>query len=169
MRRDIETAQTHVPARPCRAALRTGLVAGTLASLASTLALMLVGRRETGSYSASTNATSHWVWDRAAFRVYSPTMRHTALGYLIHHGMSTFWAVLYAGVHGNRAGARSLPALLAGAGAAAATACAVDYTITPRRLTPGFEQHLSKSAMALVYAAFALGLAAGCRHANRRR
>lgn len=35
----------------------------------------------------------------------------------------------------------------------------VDYTITPRRLTPGFGKRLPASALVVVYAAFALGLA----------
>jgi hypothetical protein len=52
---------------------------------------------------------------------------------------------------------------------ASAIACAVDYTSTPKRLTPGFEHHLSKGSMGLVYACFALGLAAGCLLANRGR
>jgi hypothetical protein len=34
----------------------------------------------------------------------------------------------------------------------------VDYHVVPRRLTPGFEMRVSKSALALVYAALALGL-----------
>ena len=160
-------ARFRQPAHPFGAALRTGLVAGALASVSSTLALALAGRREAGSYAAPTNATSHWVWDREALRVYRPTVRHTVLGYLIHHATSTFWAVLYAWAHGNRPHARSVPAALAGAGVAAATACAVDYTITPKRLTPGFEEHLSKPAMTWVYAAFGIGLAFGGLLANR--
>jgi hypothetical protein len=156
------TARTAVPS-----VLRIGLASGALASLASTAALMLCGRRETGSYSAATNATSHWVWDRSAFAIYRPTLRHTALGYAIHHAMSTFWALLYARFFGARPSARSLPATLAAAGIASAAACAVDYTVTPKRLTPGFEHHLSRPAMAIVYATFALGLAAGCIAARR--
>jgi hypothetical protein len=83
--------------------------------------------------------------------------------------LATFWAVLYAWLHANRHPAQSTPAALASAAAAAATACAVDYTITPERLTPGFEHHLSKSSMVVVYAMFALGLAAGCAVVHRGR
>ena len=157
------------PAHPFRAALRTGLVAGAFASVASSVVEMMRGKRETGRCVAPTNATSHWVWDRSALHVYAPTLRHTALGYAIHHAMSTFWAVLYAWAHGNRPRARSVPSQLAGSAVAAVVACTVDYTITPRRLTPGFEVHLSRPAMALVYAAFALGLAVGCLQAARGR
>jgi hypothetical protein len=150
-------------------ALRTGLIAGTFASIASTAALMLCGRREAGSAVAPTNATSHWLWGPQAFAVYRPTLRHTGLGYATHHASAIFWAVLYAWLHAERRPAQSVPAALASAGAATAVACAVDYTITPRRLTPGFEHHLSKGSMAVVYGFFAVGLAAGCLLAQRRR
>jgi hypothetical protein len=149
--------------------MRTGLIAGGAASLVSTLVLVWRVQREVGSYSAPTNATSHWLWRDEAFGVHVPTWRHTAIGYAIHHGTATFWAVLYAWLHGNRPAARTLPAALTGAAVASAVACTVDYTLTPKRLTPGFEHHLSKTSMALVYAGFALGLAAGCLAANRGR
>jgi hypothetical protein len=150
-----------------RSALRTGLIAGAFASVASTIALSVCGRYEAGSSSAPTNAISHWVWDRKALFQRSPSLRHTLLGYVIHHGSATFWAVLYAWLHANRRPAQSVPAALSGAGVAAATACAVDYLATPRRLKPGFEHHLSRTAMVAVYASFALGLALGCAVANR--
>jgi len=149
-------------------ALRTGFIAGAAASALSTMALALTGKREVGSYSASTNATSHWLWRDGALRVHSPTWRHTAAGYAIHHLTSTFWAVLYAWIYGNRPAARTFPAALKGAAVASAVACTVDYTLTPKRLTPGFEHHLSRGSMTLVYAGFALGLAVGCLAANRR-
>ncbi|RZI74972.1 MAG: hypothetical protein EOP80_09660 [Variovorax sp.] len=148
---------------------RTGLIAGAAASVCSTLVLLWRGQREVGSRSAPTNATSHWLWREEAFRVHVPTWRHTATGYAIHHLTATFWAVLYAWLYGNRPSARSVPAALTGAAAASAVACAVDYTLTPKRFTPGFEHHLSKSSMVLVYAGFALGLAVGCLAANRGR
>ena len=151
-----------------RAALRTGLIAGATASVVSTLALALAGRRETGSAAAPTNAISHWLWRGEAFAVDRPTLRHTAVGYAIHHLSSTFWAVLYAWLHGNRREAQTVPKAVAGATVAAALACLVDYKATPKRLTPGFEHRLSTGAMALVYGAFAVGLAAGCLAANKR-
>ena len=45
------------------------------------------------------------------------------------------------------------------AASVAALAAAVDYTITPKRFTPGWELVLSKGAMAVVYAAMAAGFA----------
>jgi len=148
--------------------LRIGLIAGTLASIASTAGLMLCGRREAGSMVAPTNATSHWLWGDQAFEVYRPTLKHTGLGYATHHASAIFWALIYAWLHASRHPAQSAPAALTSAGAATALACAVDYTITPRRLTPGFEHHLSKRSMGVVYGLFAVGLAAGCLLAQRR-
>jgi hypothetical protein len=156
------------PEAALRAALRTGLIAGAMASVASTLALALAGRRETGSAVAPTNAISHWLWRGEAYAVDGPTLRHTVVGYAIHHLSSTFWAVLYAWLHGNRREAQTVPIAMAGATVAAALACAVDYKATPQRLTPGFEHRLSTGAIALVYGAFAIGLAAGCLAANKR-
>jgi hypothetical protein len=43
----------------------------------------------------------------------------------------------------------------------AAIACFVGYRLTPKRFTPGFEHEISREAMAGVYVAMALGLAAG--------
>jgi hypothetical protein len=45
--------------------------------------------------------------------------------------------------------------------AAAGVACFVDYQLTPKRFTPGFEHRLAKPEMANVYACFALGLMVG--------
>jgi hypothetical protein len=151
-----------------RSALRTGLIAGAGASVLSTAALMLAGRHETGSAVAPTNATSHWLWGKESLAADRATLRHTALGYLTHHLAATFWATLYAWLYGNRPIAQSIPAALAGATAAAAFSCVVDYTVTPERLRPGFEHRLSKPAMSAMYLAFAIGLAAGCLFANRR-
>lgn len=150
-------------------ALRTGLIAGTGASVLSTAALMLAGRRETGSMVAPTNATSHWLWGEEALAADRPSLRHTALGYLTHHLAATFWATLYAWLFGNRERAQAVSSALAGATAASAIFCAVDYTVTPERLRPGFEHRLSKGAMAVMYGAFAIGMAAGCLLANRGR
>jgi hypothetical protein len=147
--------------------MRTGLIAGAFASVTSSIALAVCGRHEAGSSVAPTNAISHWVWDRKALFRKSPSLRYTVLGYAIHHASATFWAVLYAWLHANRRPAQSVPAALSSAGIAAATACAVDYLATPRRLTPGFEHHLSKASLAAVYASFAVGLALGCAVANR--
>jgi hypothetical protein len=139
-------------------ALEDGAVSGSVASLVSTVALAARGRTENGSAAAPTNAISHWLWGDRAYRKNRPTARHTAVGYVIHHAASIFWGVLYERFH-------SRP--MRDAALASALACFVDYRLTPRRLTPGFEQRLSKRSLLLVYAAFALGLSAGTRLTRR--
>jgi hypothetical protein len=142
-------------------ALREGAFAGSLASLLSTVALVLAGRQENGHAAAPVNAISQWFWDHPALREDRPSLRHTLAGYLVHHGASVFWGTLHARAWGCRPQAKQPAPALAGAAAAAALACFVDYQLTPQRLTPGFEHRLSSRAMFAVYACFALGLAIG--------
>ena len=61
----------------------------------------------------------------------------------------------------SRRRAPTLTRLAAESAATSALACTVDYTITPKRLTPGYELRLSKPSMAAVYVAFAAGLFVG--------
>jgi hypothetical protein len=123
--------------------------------------LAQAGRRENRSAAAPVNATSQWVWGNPALREDGANARNTLVGYLIHHGASIFWGVLHARVWGMRREAKRLRPALAGAGAAATIAYLVDYRLTPRRLTPGFEHRLSTAARVAVYGCFALGLALG--------
>lgn len=55
----------------------------------------------------------------------------------------------------------------------AAVANLADFKLTPKRFAPGFERHLSRSSLAIVYSAFGLGLAAAAgwrelRNRNRK-
>jgi hypothetical protein len=45
----------------------------------------------------------------------------------------------------------------------------VDYRLTPSRLRPGFEKHVSTPSMFVVYGAFAFGLAAASILRDRKR
>ena len=144
---------------PWISALREGVVSGTSASVFSTLALAIAGRKQAGSWTAPTNSTSHWIWGWPALHVDRATWRHTATGYAIHHSAAVFWAVLHArSTQSVAATYRPGPAVAAGL-AAAAIACVADFRATPQRLTPGFEHRLSRPALALVYGAFGLGMA----------
>ena len=134
------------------------LTAGAIASLLSTIVLALAGRREAGSPYAPTNAISHWLWGRPALSQAAPSWRHTALGYLIHHGSALMWAWLYARWQQRRQDQALLP-LLGTAAAVSALAGLVHFQVAPERLHPGFEHRLSTPALFAVYAAFGLGLA----------
>lgn len=145
-------------------------LSGSLAAMASAGVLALAGARQTPSAAAPMNATSQWVWgQREALEADQPDARHTVLGYVTHHLAATFWAVLLARAVRERSDMREpLPALAAGA-ATSAIAAAVDFKLTPERLTPGFQHRVSKPALVAAYAVFALGLAAGTVAARRMR
>jgi hypothetical protein len=146
---------------PWNAALREGAVAGTLASLLSTVVLVVAGRRQAGSAVAPTNAVSHWLWGDESLRAQEPSLRHTLAGYLTHHAASIFWAALYSRLYGHREEAKSVPQAIAGALATSAVACVVDYQLVPKRLTPGFEHRVSTGALVATYGALAAGFALG--------
>lgn len=134
------------------------LASGSCASALSTIALACSGHLECGRAFAPVNAVSHWIWGDRAIHADRPAWRHTAVGYVIHHAMSVFWAAFYEGwVHGAPSRRRPGPAIAAGL-AVAAAACFVDLKLTPRRLTPGFERRLSPLSLAFVYLAFGLAL-----------
>ena len=148
-------------------AFRRGLVCGATSSVLATAALALRGSRQAGSAYAPTNAVSHWIYGDEALREHTPTLRHTVPGYLIHHGSATFWSVLFERVCGPLLDRKEPATTLGVATAASAVACFVDYRLTPRRLQPGFEQHLSRPALAVVYGAFGAGLALGAMLSRR--
>lgn len=150
-------------------ALRRGIAGGSVASLASAVALIAGGRIcGCGPY-APLNAPSQWVWGKTALAAYEPSWRHTFVGCMVHHFSSVFWGTAHARWLSPRAQPPSLLGAMAGASATAALACAVDYTLTPPRFRPGFEQHLSRPVLAGVYAALAVGLTASALTWHRRR
>jgi len=144
---------------PWKTAWRRGLVGGAGASLVSTAIMSVLGQRS--SAWAPTNAVSHWIWGDQAFRQHAPSTRYTLPGYLIHHGCSVFWSVIFERLCGELLDRRQPPLTLGVAAGGAAVACFVDYQCTPRRLQPGYEAHLSRPSLAVVYAGFGLGLALG--------
>jgi hypothetical protein len=144
------------------------VVSGSSASLASAATLMACSKLHEGSAAGGLNGPSQWLWGEAEACTRDATLRHTAAGYAIHHATSIFWAVLHESVFGRR---RGKPAIqhCAEAAVSAATAYVVDYHLTPRRLRPGFEKHVSPGGMVAVYAAFAAGLAIAAVARDRRR
>lgn len=149
-----------------RAALARALVSGTIASALSAAALAACGRVANGAAAGPLNGPSQWVWgERAAYRRRA-TLRHTLVGYVIHHLMSIFWATLHERL-APRHRSHSPAERVLTAAATAAVAWFVDYHLTPRRLRPGFEKQLGGKSLFVVYTAFALGLAAAARGGDR--
>ncbi len=135
-------------------------MSGTVASVASSLALGLLARAEGKGALQPVNATSHWLNGDGAASFAGADARHTAVGYATHHAATVFWAVLFEALNGRR---RPLAtgAAVRNAVVTSVVAVAVDYGATPKRFTPGWEFVLSKRAMAAAYAAMAAGLAVG--------
>ncbi|HSN33231.1 MAG TPA: hypothetical protein VLU41_11150 [Ideonella sp.] len=148
-----------------RSLLARTAASGSAASVLSIATLAARGRRDDASAWAPLNAPSHWLFGRRALRQDGASWRYSASGLVTHHLASLFWAWFYERLLGRRAG---LAGRVAGAALVTGTAALVDLTVVPARLTPGFEHRLSARSLALVYAAFALGLAAGSIALARR-
>jgi hypothetical protein len=139
-------------------ALKRALVSGSAASLLSGATLVFLGRQRIGSAAAPINAISHWYHGERAARRDRPSIKYTLAGYLTHHVASIFWAIVLERAIPPQL--RRTPAAAVASGAVLATfAAAVDYTITPKRFTPGYEKRLPVTSLIWVYGAFALGLA----------
>jgi hypothetical protein len=135
------------------------LMSGTAASLTSAAALMAGSKIRDGSWAGGLNGPSQWLWGESEAYTRRATFQHTAVGYVIHHSTSIFWAVLHETVFGGSRKKKPVLQHCTEAIASAATAYVVDYHMTPRRLRPGFEKHVSSTGMVATYAAFAAGLA----------
>jgi hypothetical protein len=140
--------------------VRSAVITGTVASLTSTVALVLVARLEGKAALQPLNATSHWLHGRKAADFRGVDLSRTATGYATHHAATIFWALFFARWMAVRRPDGTLP-LVKDAVLMAAIAAAVDYGATPKRFTPGWELVLSKQAMAAIYLAMAAGFVAG--------
>jgi hypothetical protein len=154
--------------RPSRTALRDGAITGSVASVVSSVALAALSRIETGHPLAAVNATSHWLWSGESFRQNGPSIRHTVVGYAIHHVASMFWGVVAERLFAEST-CRPATRVLRNAALTTAAASVGDYLVVPKRFTPGVEARLSPKAVALFYLAFAAGLAAGMTYVRVRK
>ena len=154
-----------------RRGVRNALISGSVAGTLSTFALMLCGRAEIDDPVAPLNGPSQWIFGTPAAYRRGWQRPFTPWGVIIHHGMSFLWAGIFEAMRKAKA---PHAATAAAAGGTAALACFVDYRCTPERFTPGFHRVLSKTALAVVYVAFAAGLfvgaagTEGARSADRR-
>lgn len=144
--------------------LTNTLYTAGVATLATTAASALIGRRETGHAAVPLNATSHIVWGDEAGAYDRPDLAHTAVGATLNAGAMVAWAAVAEGLLGRWARRGGLLRAAAGGVAVSALAYVVDYHVVPRRLTPGFELRLSADGMALMYLSLAGAIAAGLAH-----
>jgi len=146
----------------------SAIVSGTAASLAMMVALALLAKKEQKGALQPLNSTSHWLHGEEAGFFRSMDLSHTAVGFGTHHLSALFWAVIFQTWLANRRKATVL-LIVRDAALMSAIAAAVDYGITPKRVTPGWEEVLSKRSIGITYAVMALGLAAGALLAREWR
>ena len=138
------------------------LISGAAGGLLSHVAAAAASRRERGKSDLAMHAVSHIAWGDAPE---SHTGRHAyneAIGTALHHGASIFWASFFEALYGPAA-ERSTRSALVGGVTIAAAAYVTDYHVVSDRFKPGFEAHLSNASLFSIYAALAIGLAAGAR------
>ena len=149
---------------------RAALASGSVAAAVSSTALVILAVSTGKSAAQPFNATSHWLHGAGAARSRRFDLARTGVGYATHHAATIFWATFFEAWASARPVTR-MGEVVTRALAVSALAATVDYTITPKRLTPGWEYVLSKRAMALVYVAMAAGFAGTAlrRHADGAR
>jgi hypothetical protein len=145
--------------------LTRALVTGTVAGLASAAALALLARAQGKGALRPINATSHWLHGDKAARHGGLDAAHTLTGFATHCASAVFWALPFEFWRARRHPA-STGALLRGACMTSAAAAAIDYSITPKRFTPGWELVLGKRSLAASYGVLALGLLCGTKLAR---
>ena len=136
--------------------IRRTMMSGAIGSAASAVALVLVALEERRGPAQPLNVTSHWLNGDRGSRQHDIDLRHTGVGLATHVAATVFWAASFEAWLALRP-PKDRGELAAQASTVAALAAAVDYTITPKRFTPGWELVLTKTSMAAVYAAMAAG------------
>jgi hypothetical protein len=133
------------------------ILGSTLTSIATTAAVMILSKRDTGHPAAGLNAVSHILWGDEAGRRNHFDLKHTALGTGLNSMAMLSWSAVGELLPRPRGplGAIRNGLLLSG------LAYVTDYYVVPRRLTPGFEKRLSRESMLETYlvlaGAYALG------------
>jgi len=138
--------------------LVSGLAGGALSQIAGAAH----SRAERGRADLPMHAVSHIAWDDDAESHEGRHAHNFVIGMALHHGASVFWATFFEALFGARAECSTGSALVGGSTIAAA-AYITDYHVVSDRFKPGFEAHLSNRALFSIYAALAIGLAAGAR------
>ena len=132
-----------------------------ITALATTAAIALCGHLENGDAIQPLNDVSHITFGDEAFAQQGASLKYTGSGLLLTKSFTASWAVLHEILFGSYQDEGNVPASVAGGAAIAACAYVIDYHIVPKRLTPGFETHLSKRSLLAIYVVLALALGFG--------
>lgn len=149
------------------------LSGGALAGAVSALVLAWRGRLDNGAAPSGVNPPSHWIWGDPGIHQDGVSLRYTAVGLAVHQASSMLWSSIY-GLVRQRQRRPGVASTLSDAAAVTALAAWVDLKVVPHRLTPGFQERLSKRSLTWVYGSFAAGLAvaglaAALKPSRRRR
>ena len=136
-------------------AIARTLLTSAVTTAATTATVCLLSSRDTGHPAAGLNATSHILWGDEAMRHNQWDFRHTLTGALLNAGAMGFWSA----VQGLFPEPRSVLGAARNATIVSALAYVTDYHVVPGRLTPGFEQRLSRKSLLGTYAVLAASLA----------
>src|SRR5215210_7366810 len=104
-----------------------------------TAALALLAKKEGKGALQPVNSTSHWLHGEQAGTFTKADLSHTVVGYGTHHASALLWAVLFEKWLDTQLPRTSL-GMLRDASVMSAIAAAVDYGVTPKQLTPGWEE-----------------------------
>ena len=150
-----------------RSTIRAAMFTGTVAAVLSSLVVTVCGALENGRALAPHNGPSQWIYGKSAARRRSITLRHTLVGFLIHHASSCWWAFVQRRVFPVRPQGTPFVAHIGEGAVIAVLASVVDYKVVPQRLQPGFDKHVSLSSLTAVYVAFGIGIALGAHLLSR--
>lgn len=134
-----------------------------VAGLATTGAVALCGWFEDEDAVSPVNDISHIVWGDAAFEQNEISLRYTGTAILLNQSAIIVWALLHQLGFGGAARRGEGEKALLGGVLVSGLAYLVDYHLVPRRLKPGFEQHLTPRSLLVIYAVLALALGLGGR------
>lgn len=135
-------------------------VTGKFAGLTTAVTAAACGACRNRDALSPINAVSHIVWGDEAFARREPSLKYTYTGLALNSGACISWALVLELLFG-RFARRSTASALASGAAVSALAYVTDFHVVPARLTPGFEKHLSRQSLLVVYIILALSLAAG--------
>ncbi|HJP83864.1 MAG TPA: hypothetical protein VJ835_10210 [Fimbriimonadaceae bacterium] len=144
------------------------LATTAITTIATSIAVSILGRDETGSAAAPLNATSHIVWGDEAAEHDEVDVKHTLLGTVLNAGAMASWSLLQEWLLSKWVRKNPRVRSIAAGALTSTVAYAVDYFVVPKRLTPGFEKRLSKKSLFSTYVAFALALMVSAFHAPKQ-
>lgn len=132
-----------------------------VAAVATTAAAALCGYLENRDAAQPINDISHIVWGDEAHEQNGISLKYTGTGLWLNQSAHASWSLLHETLFGAAQDEGNVPVALGGGALISALAYVVDYYLVPKRLTPGFEKHLSSRSLLFIYIVLALALGLG--------